>query len=320
MLQPPAVSSASERREIGAGVAALACAMVIWALVPLVLKLLTRSADAWTVNGLRYLFSLLFWLPVVVRHQRAAGASRRIWRDAAVPAACHLLGQIGWGLAPYHNDASVMNFVSRLSFLFAILFGFWLVADERRLARRPLFWAGAAVTATGVLAMFAGGTSSRSTSPTGLSILVWTSLCWGLYSVTVRRRMQEYSPQLGFGVVSLLVAPGLILLMFALGDWRAMFRLRPVDWLMIAGSAWVAISMGHVLYYRSVRAFGPVVSEGGMAVIPFVTALSAHAWLGERLGALQWAGGCLLVLSTVLLLGAKLRAARPITTDEPAGG
>lgn len=300
---------------------ALLLTVVFWSAAPLVLKYFTGLMDAWTVNGMRYVFTALFWLPVVIRRYHEVPAGRRIWRDAWVPALCHMLGQAGWGLAPYYNDASVMNFVSRISFLLTVVVGFWLLRDERHLARRPLFWLGVAGTVAGLVFMFRGGTTVGGTSGTGMAILVWTSLCWSFYAVQVRKRMAGYPAALGFGVVSLMVAPGLTLAMFLLGDWRALATLGPGQWTLLAVSAWLGIALGHVLYYKAVHAIGPVVSEGSLALIPFATALAAHAILGERMVVAQWVGGTLLVAATFCLLLAR-RTGRhiPPPPEEPAGG
>jgi|APTNR8051073442_1049403.scaffolds.fasta_scaffold00053_106 drug/metabolite transporter (DMT)-like permease len=284
--------------------ASLGAVIVIWAAAPIVLKYFAGVLDAWTVNGLRYFFTALFWLPVVYR-QRALVRDPALWRAAALPAFCHLLGQAGWGLAPYYNDASVMNFVSRLGFLFTALAGFLLLRSERALVRRPMFWVGAAGSIAGLIAMFRGGTHTGGTSPLGMGILVWTSACWSLYAVNVRLRMARYPARLAFGVVSLMVVPGMLVLMFSLGDWRAATELSGVQWMLLIGSAWLGIALGHVLYYQSVHALGPILSEGSLAVIPFLTALLAHLILGEHMILAQWIGGSLLVLATLFLLSAR---------------
>lgn len=304
-------------------VAALAATLAAWSVVPLILRYFATDTtlDAWTVNGLRYLFTVLFWLPLVVVKWKEIPPGRQVWRDAAIPAACHTVGQIGWGLAPYYNDASVMNFVSRISFLFTVLAGFWLLRDERRMAKRPLFWWGVMGTAAGVLAMFGGGQLIGNTSPAGIGILLWTAACWALYAVNVRRSMQGYSTRLAFGVVSILVAPTLTLLMFLLGDWRQMFSMSLELWTLLAVSAWVAIALGHVLYYQAVRTLGPIVSEGSLALIPFTTAICAHLVLGERMLASQWIGGSILVGASLCLLAVKVGPrTKSAVVDEPAGG
>ena len=174
---------------------ALAGVIVFWSGAPIVLKYFTGVLDAWTVNGLRYVFTALFWLPVVAREHRLA-RDPALWRAAWLPALCHMLGQAGWGLAPYYNDASVMNFVSRLGFLLTAVVGFIFLRSERALARTPLFWLGAAGSVAGLLVLFRGGSGVGSTSPLGMGILIWTSLFWSLYAVHVRLRMARYPARL----------------------------------------------------------------------------------------------------------------------------
>ncbi len=313
----------NDSRRLRGPLLALSATIVIWGTVPLILRHIAREGvlDAWTVNGFRYVFTALFWLPYLIANRGELKAQRGVWRDAAVPAACHLLGQIGWGLAPYYNSASVINFVSRLSFLFALLLGLWLLPEERRLTRHPLFWTGALATVLGMLALFGGGMRAGNTSPAGLLILVGTALAWAAYGVSVRRCMHRYTTRLGFGVVSLWVAPPLIALMFGLGDWTAVRQIDLSHWLMIAFTGCIGIALGHVLFYQGLRALGPVVTEGSLCLTPLLTALLSGLLLGEMLTRMQWAGGLVMVGGTLALLYAKsrqLRAQPPV--DDVATG
>lgn len=311
---------ASSEPTLSRAFVALALTILAWAMAPLVLKYFTGVMDGWTVNGLRYLFTAVFWLPLVVARRREIPPGRNIWRDAWIPAMFHMLGQAGWGLAPYYNDASVMNFVSRASFLLTIVAGFWLLRGERRLARRPLFWVGVVATLGGLVAMFAGGLHAGNTSVRGMGILLWTSACWSLYAVQVRKRMHGYPARLAFGAVSILVVPGLTVALFLFGDWRAMFALTTAQWALLAVSAWIGIALGHVLFYQALRALGPVVAEGSLSLIPFVTFLAAHLVFGERLTRGQWLGGLLLIGAVFALLHARRELNRAAVGVEHSGG
>jgi len=297
--------STAARRNTLAAVLCLATAIFFWSSVPLLLKFFTRRLDAWTVNGIRYTFAALFWLPYVLRHVREAPAGRSIWKDALPPAMIHLVGQVLFGLAPYFNDATVINFVSRSSFLFTTLLGFALLREERPLARRPMFWIGFAGTAAGLLALYFGGLGTTSTSAAGMILLVITASCWGFYSVLVRKFMHGYENRVSFGVISLYAAPGLLALMFGVGNWRPVFDLPLGLWILIWMSAIAGIALGHVLFYRAIHTLGPIASEGSLLFIPFATALLAGALLGERMGKLQWIGGLVLVTSCLFLIAAK---------------
>ena len=280
----------------------LGTAILFWASVPLLLKYFTHRLDTWTVNGLRYFFAAVFWLPYVIRHLHEAPAGRNIWRDAIPPAAAHAVGQILFGMTPYFNDATVINFVSRVSLLFTTLFGFALLPEERPLAKRPLFWVALAGSAGGLAAMFIGGLGTKSTSGLGMAILVGTSACWGLYSVLVRRCLSGYSIRLSFGVMSLYASPVLLVLMFTMGNWTPILHEPASLWLLIWLSAVAGIALGHTLFYRAIHTIGPIASEGSLMLIPFITAVLASLLLHEHLARLQWIGGFALVLGCLLLL------------------
>lgn len=305
----------------GPALAALGLAIFFWATVPLLLKLFARTLDSWTVNAMRYAFTLLFWTPYLLRTRRELGRGRAIWRDAWLPAAVHLVGQILFGLTPYYNDATIINFVSRVAFLFTALFGLAWLPEERVLLRRPLFWLAFGGAAAGLWVIYAGGRGAVSTSALGMAVLIGTSLCWGLYSVLIRMRMKRYPARLTHGVISLGVAPFLLALMFVFGDWRRLLLLGPGSWFLLALSGVAGLALGHTLFYRAIHALGPVFSEGSLLLIPFLTASLAALALGERLRPLQWCGGVVLVCSSLALLldqwrrrPARAAAARRVVT------
>ena len=305
----------TERRGVG-GLGALAAATLCFASVPLFLKHFTGMLDAWTVNGVRYGVATLLWLPFVLRHRSQTSAGISVWRAAVVPALFNVFGQVGWALAPYYNDASIVAFVIRSSFLFTMLFGFWVLAEERRLARRPLFWCGVLAVAAGVAVMYGGGLRHGGTSPLGIAILLGTAAFWGAYAVTVRRYLAGYPARLSFGVICIYTTALLWVLMFLFGDYAALRRASPTLLAMVLVSGLVGIGLSHVCLYRAIHRLGPVVAYGASAVQPFLTALGALLVLGEVLTGLQWVGGLLLALGCVLLLFSKGLASAARATED----
>ncbi len=288
-------------------VLAMLAALFFWSVVPLFLEHFTHRLDPWTVNGARYFCAAAFWLPFVLRTLggMAAPACRAVGRAALAPAAAHVASQVFFGLAPYYNNATILNFGCRLSIPFATLFGFWLLKSERPLMRSGLFWLGMLCALGGFLLMFRGGFGTDSTSAAGMLALLGFAVAWGLYVVFVRRNLAGYPAHLSYGIVSLLTCLGLLALMVAFGDWRELGRLGPADWVWLALSALIGLTLGHVFYYRAILVMGPIASEGGMLLIPFQTAILAHILLGERLAPAQWAAGGFLVLGCALLLRAR---------------
>ena len=266
--------------------------------------------DAWTVNGVRYSVATLFWLPFVL-YRGLDPDLRGVWRDAIRPAFVNVVGQVSFAWAPYYTDASVMGFVLRMSFVFTIVFSYWMLHEERLLLRRPLFWYGAAVIIAGVVALHVGGWNHGGTSAVGLVLLLNTTICAGFYVVFVRKYMAPYPVRLSFGVTSLYSAIGLMLLMFMVGDWEDLSVLRLPDWGWLVLSAIMGIAVAHVLYFRAIHALGPVVTSGALSVVPVTTAIGALLVLGECMMALQWLGGAFAVAGSLLLVRAKMKAEAP---------
>jgi len=289
------------------GVLCLGVAVLCFASVPLFLKYFTAFLDAWTVNGIRYGMTALLWLPFTIRNRRSKARGCSVWRAALAPAVVNTLAQVGWALAPYHNDAGFIGFVIRSSFLFGIVFGFWLLPEERVLARRVLFWFGAAAIVGGLVAMYGGGVRGGGTSAVGMAILLATALCWGLYATFVRRHMADFGARLSFGVISLYTAVMLGAAMFLFGRWRQAVALAPGNWALLVTSALIGIAVSHVLLYRAIHSLGPVVTQGVQSFSPFLTALGACLILGERLTGGQWVAGCLLAAGCLFLVWLKFR-------------
>jgi drug/metabolite transporter (DMT)-like permease len=308
--------------------------MLSFGIIPIFLRYFAGAdLDAWTVNGVRYSVGALFWLPFLLLLERqpgpetaAEGAGRRLWRDALVPSVVNVVGQAGFGLSPYYVSASTIGFVLRLSFLFTIVFGFAVLAEERLLARRPTFWSGAAMSLGGVVVMFLDKLQGGSPdSLTGLVILFVTALAWGGYSVSVRHYMARYPARQSFGAISIYTSVALVLLMLWRGRVGALASIGAGLWINLMVSALIGIAFGHVLYYRGIHRLGPVVASGIMLVTPFVTHLFAAVFLGERLSGVEWTGGLVVVVGGGLLVAARGQieagpAQPPPDLDDQGGG
>lgn len=296
-------------RSFSLAIAAMLLALFFWAVVPLMLEHFTHLMDPWTANGARYFFAAAFWLPFVVRTlgRMLPAARRAAWRAALVPAAAHCTAQIFFGIAPYYNNATMLNFGCRLSIPFATIFGFWLLKSERALARAPAFWAGLLCAVGGFLLMFEKGFGTESTSVPGMLMLLGFAVTWGIYVVFVRRNLSVYPVHLAYGIVSLLTCVPLVALMFGFGHWQVLLHLPPRQWLWLILSALIGLTLGHVFYYRAIRVMGPIASEGCMLLIPFQTAILAHVLMGDRLSGAQWAAGGVLILGCTLLLRARFQ-------------
>lgn len=311
---PATPRSVGEQRRAEPATAAVLCmvaSVFCYASVPVFLRHFVDLLDAWTVNGIRYSVGALIWLPFVVVLLRKVDGGRRVWRDALAPTAVNLCGQIGWAFCPYHNSPSVIAFVIRISFLFAILFGFLILPEERLLAKRPLFWWGVGGCVAGLVVMYLEGfLGAGGTTPLGLAIIVVTAIFWGAYAVSIQRWLSAYPARLSFGVISLYTAAVLVALMFSVGEYRQLAALSAKNWALLALSAMLGIAFAHVLSYRAIHRLGPIVTSGGSLCAPFVTFLCAWVVLEDQMTLLQWCGGGILIVGGLFLVWAKAQLER----------
>ena len=286
-------------------------AVTCFSIATLGIKHLAAHVDVWTVNGTRYTVAALFWLPAVLLKHRSDPASRGVWRAALVPALVNSVAQTCWGMTPYHNDAAVIGFAIRSSFLFTIVFGMLWVPSERVLLRIPSFWMATLTAAIGLLVMYSGSLrASNGTTAFGLGLIVFTAMLWGLYAVTVRRFLSGYSVRQSFGVVSIYTSVALVTAMLLRGDVSSLATVGRGNIGLIVVSAFIGIAIGHVLMFRAIHALGPVFCYGVGLVGPFITWLGAALILHETMSGMEIVGGLIIVLGTCGLVRAKYVADR----------
>jgi drug/metabolite transporter (DMT)-like permease len=283
---------------------ALFGAILCWSSVPLFLRYFTAHLDAWTVNGVRYGIAAILLAPLLFRLEAPPG--RSIWRDAWIPALINTIGQVGWALTPYYIPAGVMGFGIRSAFFFTLLAGVWLLPDERRILKSPLFWIGAVGCISGIGLLFRESIASAHLPPLGLILLFATAAVWGIYGVSVRRSMQGYAAHHSFAVICLYTAVILGILAPLLGHPGQLLHLSPKPLILLAVSAIIGIAIAHVLMYRVLHRFGALVQSGGEFMTPFLTYCGA-AWLfGERLASGQWIGGVAVIGGSLLMIRARI--------------
>lgn len=293
----------------------LAGSIIGFGLIPIFLRYFSDTLDAWTVNGIRYSFGALFWLPFLLLLDRSpappstsSGLAKRrnVWLDAIVPSIANTISQALFALGPYYVSASSLGFVMRLAFLFTIVFGFIVLAEERLLAKKASFWLGVALSFLGVLVMYYESFVGEGMS-IGLLFVLGAAVAMGCYTVSVRYYMSTYSARESFSVISLYTSILLVSLMFCAGDYGRLSEISLECWGLLVVSALIGIAFGHVLLYQAIQYFGPVVASGVQLITPFVTYLAASICLGERMTLLEWTGGIILVISGALLVIARLQ-------------
>jgi drug/metabolite transporter (DMT)-like permease len=187
--------------------------------------------------------------------------------------------------------------------LWAVSLAVSLFPDERRLLRHPLFYVGLVMCLAGFVAfvLLPGGTRFEVTG-TGIVVMFFCSLFFGLYSISIRHHLQGVPPILAFGVVSQFVSVGTVSAMLALGEPSDVCRIDSRDWLLLMASSLLGIALGHFFLYTAIQRLGAAITTGAQSATPFVTAALAFWFLGEKMTQWQWLAGVTIVLGAAILI------------------
>jgi len=285
------------------GVAFLLANLLCWSAVPVLLRYLTGTLDAWTANGVRYpLASILYW-PVLIIAWRNGSLDRQTLQRCLVPSILAFGGQVLWALAPYYLPASAISFFMRFSLVFALLGAMMLFPDERRLLRLPLFYVGLVLLVGGFVLMSLSKLQFDSeVTGLGIFIILLCAVFFGFYGVSVRYCLHGIHPLVGFGVVSHFVSLGTLVAMFSWGDTRQLLDVSRQDWGVLVGSAILGIALGHYFLYSAVSRLGAAITSGAQTLIPFPTMLLAGWMLHESMTELEWIAGLTMVVGAAALL------------------
>ena len=261
-----------------------------WAAVPVLLRYLTGTLDAWTANGFRYpLAALLYW-PILFVGWRTGNLNPQTFRRCIVPSFFAFGGQVLWALAPYYLPASAIGFFMRFSLVFALVGAMALFPDERRLLSLPAFYGGLILLAGGFILMSLSKVQlDAEVTTAGIGIILLCGVFFGFYGVSVRFFLRGVHPLIGFGIVSHYVSVGTLVAMFAFGNYSQLLDVSTTDWGIIVASSVLGIALGHYFLYSAVSRLGAAVTSACADADP----LSHHA--AGRLVASRTADGSRMV-------------------------
>jgi drug/metabolite transporter (DMT)-like permease len=275
-----------------------------------------EGANVGTLLGVRFaIAAALFWVLLVV-----GGAAREVRglerRDIGIGLA---LGACGYALqsgtyfaALQHIDASLLSLVL-YTYPAIVAVAAVAIGRERLNARRVA----ALALASGGLALVVAGAGAGELDALGATLGLAAALIYSTYILVSDGLVARVSPRALAALVCTGAAVSLIAGSALLGQFRP-GELTAAGWGWVAGLAVVSTVGAISLFFAGLRRAGPTTASILATVEPLVTVLLAFLVFGETLGAVQLAGGAL-VLSAVLVLNARRLRPRQARLPLPAG-
>jgi drug/metabolite transporter (DMT)-like permease len=258
-----------------------------------------------TLLALRFtIAAAAFWAIVAARGVRSTMPARRIVvAGLALGAIGYTAQSGGYFGALTRIDASL---TALLLYVYPGLVFVGAVAlrrdhvDRRRLA--------ALVLALGGAALVLAGSGTGDLDALGVALAVGSALAYTAYILVADR----VAPLIDPFAISALIATGAAATLWLAGlvSGSLDFGFEPAGWGWIAGLALACTVLPISAFLAGLPKVGPAIASIVSTVEPMVSVALAMVWFGERLGAIQVAGGAL-VLSAVVLLAVKVRTRVP---------
>jgi drug/metabolite transporter (DMT)-like permease len=134
----------------------------------------------------------------------------------------------------------------------------------------------------------------------GAACLALDAVCFGFYSVLVRRMRARYSPVTITAATTLMGTLGLVLASLFTGDWGVLRRLSPGQWGAVAYLAVVCSIMAYLAYNRALGTFSAARAASWIYLESPVAIVLGALLLGETLSWLTALGALVIVGSLAL--------------------
>lgn len=288
--------------------AALSCIafMACWTIAPLYIELLTGYVDLWTQNFLRYCVSFVFWTPFLILWTLRGGLSRSLFIRALIPSVFNIATQSCYAGAFYYAEPAYVTLVTMTLVFWVTLFSMVFFPAERSLLKNAAYWTGVVLSGAGACGVVMSH-PEFSARPTIIGTVLAASmgLGWGCYTVSFKALLGDVDSRLSFSIITVYTVLGQGILAFVLGRPADCLALDAVRWSYVIISAMCGIALGHVFYYAAIRRIGATIPTMFLLLRPFTVLLLSAALFSERLTALQWLFGLLLVTGSAFFIFAQ---------------
>jgi len=134
----------------------------------------------------------------------------------------------------------------------------------------------------------------------GIIFCLLFSFLWAVYTITVKFAFREIDVRSGFSVISIYTVIGLGILCFIFGRFSQILQMQAWPWFCVVISGVLAIAIGHVLYYLSMKRIGAMIPSLVLLILPFTVFVVSNIVFGETMSVLQWIFGVVLLFGCAL--------------------
>jgi len=284
-------------------IAAICC----WVAAVIFVKYFSMLMDVHTQNFFRYLGASLFLSSVVsLVYPGCFRRFRQRFRVYLMLGAMMTSFQLCWVHALYRVDPAFVSLLSKVSTPLITMAAFVFYREERAVIRSPRFLLGFAMGLVGVVGVVAGISNFEvgllHPQKTGIVLIIAGALIWSVYVNVVKHVVREENPLLAFTFTCISATAILFPIMLIWGEASVLFEQSTVIITLVIISGVIGIAGANSSYYLSIKRIGMAKSANLVLAHPFLVALVSFFAFGERLTAVQWIFGIILLSGCALVI------------------
>jgi drug/metabolite transporter (DMT)-like permease len=283
------------------------------------MKYFSGFMDPWTMNMYRYGTAALCYIPFLVYFKRKGLLTRRIFILSLFPTVVNSIAQVLWAMSVFYLESGFIAMFIQTSVIWSTAASFLFFKDERPLMKIPGFWIGTLLTFGSFIGLSVTELDlAKSSSVTGLIIILACSIFWGLYPVSVKMNMKGVDSRLSFGLICTNTAAVLIVGGCLKGNPGIIMSLSAKTFSLLILSAVAGIAVSHVAYYHALTSIGVVVTINITMATPFYTLVLSSIFLKEKITLAKLLFGLGIIAGIFLITFVRHRTFRDQKTDSCA--
>lgn len=257
----------------------------LWSLGNIFIAYLNLFFDNYTQNFFRYLSAavtlLLFSL---VFNKDKYFSSLKNLRALVIPIITVFIFQIFNVYGIVFTTPTVATLITRLSVIFVDIFSFFLFSEERLTLTNKNFIVGTLLSFLGVFGVVLVGSSlfySNEMFFVGVVFLVFTSILWAVYIVSIKVALRNSDPL--STTTNVFLISGIMYLPFSIftgGIYKVFSEDLTINFLLVI-SGILSIGIGNFLNYYAIQELGASLSTNLQLLIPIVTGILSVITLNE---------------------------------------
>jgi drug/metabolite transporter (DMT)-like permease len=285
----------------------VAGAILCWAAAVMFVKYFSSLMDVHTQNFFRYLGASVF-LSILVSTVYP-GCFRKFlarWPVFLLLGGMVVAFQICWVNSLYHVDPAFVSLLGKFSTILITIMAFVFYREEREIVRQGVFLLGFVLGLAGVAGVVAGipnfKTGLAQSQKLGIVFVISSSVIWAFYVNLVKRVLRSENSLQAFTFTCVSATLFFLPIMLIWGEASVLFEQSTVIITLVIISGVIGIAGANSSYYLSIKRIGMAKSANLVLAHPFLVALVSFFAFGERLTAVQWIFGIILLSGCALVI------------------